>query len=60
MGTVFATLNGAVLVDFDLSLIREAAVLKKHPGLRRTSGYVGFLGDKTHVGFRNVRIKALP
>ena len=54
------TLNGAVIIDFDLNLVREPAVLKKHPGLRRSGGYVGFLGHKTRVDFRNIRIKTLP
>jgi hypothetical protein len=40
--------------------VREEAVLKKHPGLQRKSGHVGFLGHGSLVEFRNIRIKALP
>jgi hypothetical protein len=54
------TLNGTVIVDFDLSLIREESVLKKHPGLRRPSGYIGLLGHRSLVEFRNIRVKRLP
>ncbi len=54
------TLNGVVILDADLSLVREAEVLKKHPGLQRKSGHIGFLGHGSLVQFRNIRIKALP
>lgn len=54
------TLNGVIILDTDLSLVREAEVLKKHPGLRRKSGHIGFLGHGSLVQFRNIRIKALP
>ena len=54
------TLNGKVLVDANLDSITDPAVLKKHPGLARTSGHIGFLGHGTHVEFRNLRIKELP
>ena len=33
------TLNGVVVTDADLSTIREADVLKKHPGLQRKTGF---------------------
>ena len=51
------TLNGVVITDADLSLVREAEVLKKHPGLNNKKGYIGFLGHGTRVAFRNIRIK---
>lgn len=53
------TLNGVIIVDTDLSLVREEAVLKKHPGLRKASGHIGFLGHGTLVEFRNIRVKEL-
>ena len=53
------TLNGVVITDADLSTVREAGVLKKHPGLKRKSGHIGFLGHGSHVEFRNIRIKVL-
>ena len=53
-------LNGVIIVDADLDLVREPAVLKRHPGLANTSGHIGFLGHGSLVEFRNIRIKTLP
>jgi len=53
------TLNGVIIVDADLDIVREPAILKRHPGLARTSGHLGFLGHDTRVEFRNIRIKPL-
>lgn len=53
-------LNGHTLVDADLDAVTDPAVLKKHPGLARASGHIGFLGHKTRVDFRNIRVKTLP
>jgi 3-keto-disaccharide hydrolase len=54
-------LNGHTIVDANLDSITDPAVLRKHPGLARTSGHVGFLGHgPARVWFRNVRIKELP
>jgi hypothetical protein len=33
--------------------------LKKHPGLLRKSGRIGFLGHNSRVEFRNIAIKRL-
>jgi hypothetical protein len=53
-------LNGHTIVDANLDSITDAAVLKKHPGLARTTGHVGFLGHgPARVWFRNVRIQEL-
>ena len=41
-------------------MVREPEVLKKHPGLARTTGHLGFLGHGTRIEFRNIRIKELP
>jgi hypothetical protein len=54
------TLNGVVILDADLDLVREPEVLKKHPGLQRKSGHIALLGHQAHVEFRNIRIKELP
>lgn len=54
------TLNGVVIVDFDLSLVKEPEVLKQHPGLRRPAGYIGMLGHQSRAEFRNIRIRELP
>lgn len=53
------TLNGKVILDADLASVTDPAVLKKHPGLKRTSGRIGFLGHHSLVEFRNIRIKEL-
>lgn len=52
-------LNGVIILDADLNIVQEEAVLKKHPGLRRKSGHIGFLGHGSLVEFRNIRIKSL-
>jgi hypothetical protein len=52
-------LNGVIILDSSLDIVKEAEVLKKHPGLARSSGHIGFLGHGTRVEFRNIRIKAL-
>lgn len=54
------TLNGVIILDADLGIVREEATLKKHPGLKNKSGHIGFLGHGSPVEFRNIRIKALP
>ncbi len=53
------TLNGKVIVDANLDDVKDPAVLKKHPGLARAAGRVGFLGHGSLVEFRNIRIKEL-
>lgn len=59
---VKVTLNGRTIVDADLDEATRNGTLdeKPHPGLSRTSGYLGFLGHGSPVEFRNVRIKELP
>ncbi|SRR6266542_3976152 len=53
-------LNGHTIVDANLDDVKDPEVLKRHPGLQRTSGHAGFLGHGTRVEFRNIRIKELP
>jgi len=53
-------LNGHLILDANLDEITDPAVLKRHPGLARASGHIGFLGHGTRVEFRNIRIKELP
>jgi Domain of Unknown Function (DUF1080) len=52
-------LNGTVIVDANLDDVKDPAVLKKHPGLARTSGHIGLLGHHSRVDFRNLRVKEL-
>ena len=54
------TLNGQVVTDANLDDVKDPEVLKKHPGLARTGGHIGFLGHGTRVEFRDVRVKPLP
>ena len=54
------TLNGVIIVDANLDIVREADILKRHPGLLRASGHLGFLGHGTRVEFRNIRVRELP
>lgn len=54
------TLNGTVILDADLDSVKDPEVLKKHPGLARTRGHIGFLGHHSLVEFRNIGIKELP
>jgi hypothetical protein len=56
---ITVVLNGKTLVDADLSTVKDPEVLKKHPGIQRTSGRVGFLGHDTRVEFRDIQIKPL-
>jgi hypothetical protein len=53
-------LNGTTIVDANLDSIKDPLILKKHPGLARTRGHIGFLGHDTRVEFRNIRVKELP
>ncbi|MDE2755467.1 MAG: DUF1080 domain-containing protein [Acidobacteriota bacterium] len=56
---ITVTLNGTVIVDFDLDSVTDPEVLEKHPGVTRQSGHIGFLGHGTKVEFRNIRIKEI-
>jgi hypothetical protein len=52
-------LNGHTIVDANLDDVKDPEVLKRHPGLQRKTGHIGFLGHGSRVEFRNVRIKEL-
>ncbi|PRD48651.1 DUF1080 domain-containing protein [Sphingobacterium haloxyli] len=55
------TLNGVVILDGDLAEASKNGTLdgKKHPGLNKKSGHIGFLGHGSEVFFRNIRVKRL-
>lgn len=55
------TLNGTVIVDGDLAEASADGTLdkKEHPGLKRSTGHIGFLGHGSEVHFRNIRVKRL-
>jgi len=54
-------LNGATIVDADIEKASTPETIdhKKHPGLLRKSGRIGFAGHGDRVEFRNLRIKSL-
>ncbi len=52
-------LNGNTILDADLDEIKDEETLKRHPGLTRTSGHIGFLGHGTRMEFRKIRVKRL-
>jgi len=54
-------LNGEVIVDGDLAEATRNGTMdgRDHPGLKRKSGHIGFLGHGSIVRFRNIRIKDL-
>ena len=52
-------LNGTVILDTDLSKVKEFMADSAHPGKDRTSGFFGFAGHNDPVEFRNVSIKTL-
>jgi hypothetical protein len=51
--------NGIKVLDTDLNDITDAALIRKHPGLFRERGHIGFLGHNDYVEFRNIRVKEL-
>jgi hypothetical protein len=54
---VLVELNGTKLVDANLDELKEH--YKKHPGLERPSGFVGFQSYNFKVEFRNIYLKPL-
>ena len=54
---VKVVLNGKKILDADINDVTDPARLRKHPGLLRDRGHIGFLGHNDYVEFRNIRIK---
>ena len=54
-------LNGTTIVDVDLDEATKSGPLdgQPHPGLKRPTGHLGFLGHGDRVEFRHLRIKDL-
>lgn len=54
-------LNGETIVDCDLDEATKNGTMDgvEHPGLKRASGHIGFLGHGDRVAFRKIRIKDL-
>jgi hypothetical protein len=58
---VTVNLNGTTIVDADLdeASTPETMDRRPHPGLKRDTGHIGFLGHGDYLEFRNIRIKPL-
>lgn len=56
---VKVVLNGETILESDLESVKDPEILAKHPGLKRPSGHIGFLGHDEPIEFRNIRIKPL-
>jgi HEAT repeat protein len=54
-------LNGETIVDGDIEEASKNGTMdqKEHPGLKRKTGHIGFLGHGSVVRFRNIRAKTL-
>ena len=61
---IHVILNDVAIVDGNLDEASTPMTMdgKDHPGLKRTTGHIGFLGHGARVQYRNIRIKevALP
>lgn len=51
-------LNGTVITDVDLAKT-ESIDGQDHPGMKRTSGHIGFFGHGSRVEFRRIKIRSL-
>ncbi len=58
---VAVAVNGVTIVDADLDQASAGGTIdgNEHPGLKRTSGHIGFLGHGAVLEFRNIRLKEL-
>lgn len=52
-------LNGFVILNADLSTVKETMGNTPHPGKDRTSGHFGFAGHNDPVAFRNIQMRPL-
>ena len=55
------TLNGTIILDGNIKEASKNGTMdhKKHPGLKRHKGHIGFLGHGDELEFKNIRIKDL-
>ncbi|MGB8957999.1 MAG: family 16 glycoside hydrolase [Candidatus Aminicenantales bacterium] len=58
---VRVVVNGSTAVDADLDAASAGGTIdgNEHPGLKRESGHIGFLGHGSIVEFRNLRLKEI-
>jgi len=52
-------LNGAIILDGDVSTVTEFMANKPHPGKDLTKGFFGFAGHNEPVAFRRILMKKL-
>jgi hypothetical protein len=57
--TIKVELNGTVILDSDLSKVKDFMSGRAHPGKDRTMGHFGFAGHNDPVMFRDIAIKRL-
>ncbi len=60
--TIKVYLNGILITDADVSKFKDDGSTpdgKKHPGLHRKAGHIGWLGHGYNVKWRNIRIKEI-
>jgi hypothetical protein len=57
--TIKVELNGTVILDCDLSKVKDFMAGHAHPGKDLTKGHFGFAGHNDPVMFRNISIKKL-
>ncbi len=53
------TLNDEVIVDANLDDVKDPETVRRHPGLQRGIGHLGFMGHGDRIEFRNLRVKEL-
>jgi hypothetical protein len=58
---VTVVVNGATIVDADLDAASAGGTIdhNEHPGLKRATGHIGFLGHGAALEFRNIRLREL-
>ena len=57
--TIKVELNGTVILDTDVSEVKEYMANSPHPGIGLKEGHFGFAGHNDPVMFRNIMIKRL-
>jgi hypothetical protein len=53
------TVNGKVILDTDIAGIKETPDHQDHTGMHNAKGHIAFLGHRTPVQFRSLRIREL-
>ncbi len=58
---IVVNLNGVLIVGADIDEASTPNTIdgRDHPGLKRTSGHIGFLGHGSPLEFRNIRLREL-